>query len=137
MLICFFHLSRKKKAVFEADEVICVEDLELETLKVDGGRTGRKRMPKTAAESGRFIRAAPVRDGERYYDIAPDATMRAALARPGSICAGNRISIEKEDLRKKVYTRPQKTLIVFVVDSSDSMGGDVSAWFRSGVKRRR
>ncbi|MCK5515417.1 MAG: VWA domain-containing protein [Desulfobulbaceae bacterium] len=32
------------------------------------------------------------------------------------------LSITNSDLRKKIYNRPQKTLIVFVVDSSDSMG---------------
>lgn len=31
-------------------------------------------------------------------------------------------AVTKSDLRKKIYNRPQKTLIVFVVDSSDSMG---------------
>jgi len=63
-----------------------------------------------------------VREGEKNYDIALDATLRASLLRSNSRPGTGLLSVKKEDLRKKVYERPQKTVIVFVVDSSDSMG---------------
>jgi magnesium chelatase subunit D len=68
------------------------------------------------------VKSLAVKEGEKDYDIAPDATLRAALIRNGE----NRgsFSITSNDLRKKLYKRPQSTLIVFIVDSSDSMGDD-------------
>ncbi len=89
---------------------------------MESARAGRKKTGKTTAFSGRFIRSSPVREGERSFDIAFDATIRAALVRGRGLMSGRSLEITREDFRKKVYQRPQKTLIVFVVDSSDSMG---------------
>lgn len=111
--------------------MICVEEIELETLQVDGSQTGRKRTPRAAAVSGRFVRAAPIRDGEQDFDIAPDATLRAALIRQSITGCIESFSVDTSDLRKKVYQRPQKTLIIFVVDSSDSMGEGTYARIKS------
>lgn len=111
--------------------MICVEEIDLETLQVAGSRMGRKRTPRTAAASGRFIRAEPVREGERDFDLAPDATLRAALIRQGRSVDGELFTVVQSDLRKKVYKRPRKTLIIFVVDASDSMGEGVYARIRS------
>jgi len=83
-----------------------------------------KRTVRAAAASGRYVRAEAVKDGERDYDVAVDATLRAALIRQGSLEPGEPFAVAERDLMKKVYQRPQKTLIVFVVDSSDSMGDD-------------
>ena len=85
----------------------------------------------STAASGRFVRAEPVRDGEHDFDIALDATMRAALIRQSPIMAGDSLEFVKVDLRKKVYQRPRKTLVVFVVDSSDSMGEGTYARIKS------
>ena len=54
--------------------------------------------------------------------MAPDATLRAALFRHTRDTDHKPFTVKGSDLRKKVYNRPLKTLIVFVVDSSDSMG---------------
>lgn len=51
-----------------------------------------------------------------------DATLRAALLRHTRGIGNGSFAVTSSDLRKKVYKRPRKTLIVFVVDSSDSMG---------------
>lgn len=61
--ICFLPFLNEKKTVFEADQFVCVEDIDLES-----------------------------------FTITP------------------------EDLRKKHFKQPGTTLIVFVVDASDSMG---------------
>ncbi len=111
--------------------MICVEDIDLETLQVAGSRTGRKRTPRTTAASGRFIRAEPVREGDRDFDIAADATLRAALIRQHGSPGGEFFNVVESDLRKKVYKRPRKTLIVFVVDASDSMGEGAYARIKS------
>ena len=111
--------------------MICVEDIDLESLQVAGSRTGRRRTPRTTAASGRFIRAEPVREGDRDFDIAPDATLRAALIRQHNSPVDELFNVVESDLRKKVYKRPRKTLIVFVVDASDSMGEGAYARIKS------
>lgn len=76
------------------------------------------------SRSGRYVKAAPVRDGEHGYDVAIDATLRAAILRQAQ--TGQKpldsFSVMLSDLRKKVFKRPRKTLIIVVVDASDSMG---------------
>ena len=104
--------------------MICIEDLELETLKVDGSARGRVKSAQSQSANGRYVRAAPLRENERSYTIAADATIRAALLRNSSDTQEERFSVKKADIRKKIFKRPRKTLIVFVVDSSDSMGDD-------------
>lgn len=99
--------------------------MELETLQVDGNSMGRRKGLQTAASSGRYVRAVPIGEGDRSYDIAVDASLRAALLRRtrevGEV-DDTPFVITPSDLRKKIYKRPQKTLVVFVVDSSGSMG---------------
>ena len=102
--------------------MICIEELDLESLNVNVFRPGRKKSIQAEAGSGRFVRAVPVAEGERYFDIAADATLRASLVREGRRFGISKLQVTRSDFRKKVYKRPQKTLIIFVVDSSDSMG---------------
>lgn len=72
-----------------------------------------------------------VRDGERFFDVAIDSTLRAAILRQ----VGNRqpgaFSVAPADLRKKLFTHPRRRLIVFVVDASDSMGKGTLARMRA------
>jgi magnesium chelatase subunit D len=63
-----------------------------------------------------------VRENDRHFDIAVDATLRAAMVRQGAAAGTDGVVIAPEDLRKKHFNRPGITLIVFVVDGSDSMG---------------
>jgi magnesium chelatase subunit D len=63
-----------------------------------------------------------VRENDRHFDIAVDATLRAAMVRQGAGAGTEGVVIAPEDLRKKHFKRPGVTLIVFVVDGSDSMG---------------
>ncbi len=74
------------------------------------------------ARSGRYVRAAHVKAGEHSFDIAVDATLRAALIRPDRRRDAPVFGIAPSDLRKKLFKRPCRSLIVFVVDASDSMG---------------
>ncbi len=51
-----------------------------------------------------------------------DATLRAALIRQGVSRRPDQFSVTHRDLHKKIFKRPRKALIIFVVDASDSMG---------------
>ncbi len=63
-----------------------------------------------------------MRENDRHFDVAVDATLRAAMIRRGGNAGTDEVVIAPEDLRKKHFKRPGVTLIVFVVDGSDSMG---------------
>ncbi len=104
--------------------MICLADLDLDGIPLTGGGRGRTRTATVAGSAGRYTRAEPVREKERGYDLAADATVRAALLRRQEPAADGRLTLTPADLRKKIYRRPRRTLVVFVVDSSDSMGDD-------------
>jgi len=73
------------------------------------------------------VRSRPVSEKDRSYDLAADATLRAALLRHSvTAAAAGPFKVDQDDLRKKVYHRPRRTLVIFVVDSSDSMGDDTT-----------
>lgn len=54
--------------------------------------------------------------------MAVDSTVRAALARRSADGTPHPFSVTFRDLRKKLFRRPRRNLIVFVVDASESMG---------------
>ncbi len=104
--------------------MICVEDLSLDSLKLDGKFRGRAKTTCSQTLNGRYVKAAPIQEAERSYDLAVDATIRSALLRQAGNDAASDFSIAPEDIRKKIYQRQVKSLIIFVVDSSESMGDD-------------
>jgi magnesium chelatase subunit D len=104
--------------------LICVEDLNLDSLELDGRFRGRARTTCSQTMNGRYVRALPVRESERSYDLAANATIRAAVLRQTAQRCSAKISISAEDLHKKIYQRPVRSLVIFVVDCSASMGDD-------------
>jgi len=74
--------------------------------------------------NGRYIRAIPVEESEHTYDLAVDATIRSAVLRHASDRASADICISTEDLHKKIYKRALRSLVIFVVDCSESMGDE-------------
>jgi len=102
--------------------LICVDELNLDALRTTKSFGGRKSTPQTIASSGHYCRALPFEEKEKLTNIAMDATMRAALLRNNLKTGQREPSLTRDDLRKKIYLRPQRTLIIFLVDSSDSMG---------------
>ncbi len=92
---------------------------------LSGGEHG-KRKARTAAVSGggRYLRAERIRAGDRDFSLAVDATLRQAALRSGFAGGGSegRFGVKEEDLRKKRRAKPCENLVVFVVDSSGSMG---------------
>jgi magnesium chelatase subunit D len=91
-------------------------------FKLPGLCIGKRAQSKTTARSGRYVKAVRVGENERHYDVAVDATLRAVMMRQGGAAAVDGFTIGPQDLRKKDFNRPGTTLIVLVVDGSDSMG---------------
>ncbi|MBN1931857.1 MAG: VWA domain-containing protein [Desulfobacterales bacterium] len=129
LFFSFFKEKEKKKKIFDADEFVCVADINMEELKLQGAAGGRRARMKTVARSGRYVQAAPVRKGERSFDVAVDATLRAAILRQARNDpeSPRSFSVIPDDLRKKVRKRLCHSLIIFVVDASDSMGAGTFA----------
>lgn len=102
-----------------------MEDLNLDSLQIDGKFRGRAKTVRSHMISGRYVKAAPVQENEHCFDLAADATIRSALLRQGGKAVGmDQLSISSADLRKKIYQRHIRSLIIFVVDASESMGED-------------
>lgn len=83
--------------------------------------SGRRTRTRTSEKQGRYVRS---RISPACRDLALDATLRAAApyqkARRGSVDSA--IVIRKQDWREKVREKRIGTFILFVVDSSGSMG---------------
>jgi magnesium chelatase subunit D len=84
---------------------------------------GKRAASQTPDRRGRYVRAEPK---ERVTDLAIDATVRAAapLQKERGRLHGERLRLEREDLRQKVRERKVGNLIVFVVDASASMDAE-------------
>ena len=84
---------------------------------------GKRAASQTPDRRGRYVRAEPK---EKVSDLAIDATVRAAapLQRERGRRHGERLMLEKQDLRQKVRERKIGNLIVFVVDASASMDAE-------------
>ncbi len=120
----FSFLKKKEEKTHDPDEGVIVDEIDLEEVKANGGSYGGRRQRNTTeARTGRYVRSVPVRKGENGFDVAVDATMRAAMLRQAQEGANGEFCVQAEDLRKKIRKRPQNALVVFAVDASDSMGG--------------
>jgi len=89
------------------------------------GEHGKKKSRSaTIGGGGRYLRAESIQAGDRDFSLAIDATLRQAALRSGleGIGQERRFGVKGEDFRKKRRAKPRDNLIVFVVDSSGSMG---------------
>jgi magnesium chelatase subunit D len=105
-----------------------LETFSLKRIDLPRQRRVRKQGGKRAASQapdrrGRYVRAEPK---ERVTDLAIDATVRAAapMQKERGRVHGERLWLEREDLRQKVRERKIGNLIVFVVDASASMDAE-------------
>ncbi len=119
-----FDLEPKGDEVFDPDKYISAEDINLAEESARIADTGKHKESTSGPASGRYIRSVPVKKGERDYNVAVDATLRTAAIRraKSSNAIAEPFSVKRHDLRKKVRKHFRKTLVVFVVDASDSMG---------------
>ena len=90
-------------------------------IHTTSSRKGRRAMAESTDSSGRYARSR-IPEG-RVADVAFDATVRAAAPHQKTRKHGDlAISIEKEDLRRKVRERRSGCTILFLVDASGSLG---------------
>lgn len=82
--------------------------------------SGRRFLSLTARRSGRFTRS---RQAKPVTDIAFAATIRAAAPyqKVRGRNHGSKLELRREDLRQKVRERKTRSLLVLVVDGSDSV----------------
>src|SRR5436189_2352501 len=84
---------------------------------------GKRSASQTPDRRGRYVRAQPK---AKVNDLAIDATVRAAapMQKERGRLPGERLKLERDDLRQKVRERKIGNLIVFVVDASAPMDAE-------------
>ncbi|MGH7777880.1 MAG: VWA domain-containing protein, partial [Candidatus Dormibacterales bacterium] len=115
--------GRGPEAAAETADEFAVKKIELPRVRRLRKQSGKRAASQSADRRGRYVRAQP---SEPVSDLAVDATVRAAAphqARRGR-AAGERLRLERHDLREKVRERKIGNLIVFVVDASASMDAE-------------
>ncbi len=120
-----FNFEKKTEKIIEPDNLISAEDIKIADEKAATTTEGRHKRPHSSKKrTGRYVRSAPLSDNDTSPDIAVDATFRAAALRKAhqEHSGSGALSVKPEDLRRKIHTQFLKTLIVFLVDASDSMG---------------
>lgn len=84
-------------------------------------RKGRRGLAESTDSTGRYVRARVPED--RVADVAFDATLRAAAPyQRNRTHDGLAVTIEKQDIRRKVRERRSGCTILFLVDASGSLG---------------
>jgi len=107
----------------DATELFNLKRIDLPRQRRIRKQGGKRSASQTADRRGRYVRAQP---RAKVNDLAIDATVRAAA--PMQVdrgrLPGERLKIERDDLRQKVRERKIGNLIVFVVDASASMDAE-------------
>ena len=107
----------------ETADTFDVKKIELPRHRRPRKQGGKRATAQSANRRGRYTSA---RTSEKVTDLAVDATIRAAApfqARRGRR-TGERMVLERSDLREKIRERKTGNLIVFVVDASASMDAE-------------
>ena len=107
----------------DATDIFNLKRIDLPRQRRIRKQGGKRSASQTADRRGRYVRAQP---RAKVNDLAIDATVRAAA--PMQVdrgrLPGERLKIERDDLRQKVRERKIGNLIVFVVDASASMDAE-------------
>src|SRR6266581_3637009 len=107
----------------EAAEIFNLRRIDLPRQRRVRKQGGKRAASQTPDRRGRYVRAEPK---AKVNDLAIDATVRAAapMQKDRGRREGERLLLEREDLRQKVRERKVGNLIVFVVDASASMDAE-------------
>ena len=107
----------------DATEIFNLKRIDLPRQRRVRKQGGKRSASQTADRRGRYVRAQPK---AKVNDLAIDATVRAAapMQKDRGRLPGERLKIERDDLRQKVRERKIGNLIVFVVDASASMDAE-------------
>jgi magnesium chelatase subunit D len=107
----------------DATEIFNLRRIDLPRQRRIRKQGGKRSASQTPDRRGRYVRARPK---AKVNDLAIDATVRAAApmqVQRGRL-PGERLKLERDDLRQKVRERKIGNLIVFVVDASASMDAE-------------
>jgi len=107
----------------EATDMFNLKRIDLPRQRRVRKQGGKRSASQTSDRRGRYVRAQP---RAKVNDLAIDATVRAAApmqVERGRL-PGERLKLERNDLRQKVRERKIGNLIVFVVDASASMDAE-------------
>lgn len=109
------------ETVFGVDELFGIKKIETAKDRKNRRGSGRRSRTRTDAKQGRYVRAI---ENRGTGDIAIDATLRAAAANRymRTPPEGFAIAVESSDIREKQRERRIGNFILFIVDSSGSMG---------------
>src|SRR5439155_115702 len=104
----------------DATEIFNLKRIDLPRQRRVRKQGGKRSASQTPDRRGRYVRAQPK---AKVNDLAIDATVRAAapMQKERGRLPGERLKLERDDLRQKVRERKIGNLIVFVVDASASM----------------
>ena len=104
----------------EQDVVQVQALISVERDRLTRQESGRRFLSLSARRSGRFTRS---RQSKPVTDIAFAATIRAAAPyqRVRGRNNGGKLKLHPEDLRQKIRERKTRSLLVFVIDGSDSV----------------
>lgn len=115
--------SSELEEEFKIGDIFKVKDIFLDSVRDNKKRngTGKRCKTKSGSLQGKYVKSIIPKG--KIIDFAFDATLRAAAPyQRKSDINGLKIKIRKEDIRVKVRERRTGTSILFVVDSSGSMG---------------
>jgi len=113
----------QSETTFEPSEPYPVKKISLPADPRVKTGSGRRSKAQSDTKSGRYIKSRIPQD--KANDIAFDATFRAAAPYQAQRSnSGVAIAIESQDIREKVRERKIGNIIMFVVDSSGSMGAN-------------
>jgi magnesium chelatase subunit D len=107
----------------QPEKEFVARNLELTGLQQPRRQSGKRAMSISKDKRGRYVYA---RTQQQVTDLALDATLLAAAPHQGSRGRheGERLVLERHDLRQKVRKRKVGNLIVFAVDASGSMNAE-------------
>jgi len=112
-----------EETVFEPGQTHGVQNISPPPERKVRKGAGRRSKARSDSRNGRYVRSRMPSKDSPGDDVALDATLRAAAPYQRWRNAGDGpVSIRKEDIREKVRQKKVRNTIVFVVDSSGSMG---------------
>ena len=109
------------ETVFGVGELFSIRKIEAAKDRKNRKGSGKRSKTKTGAKHGRYVRSV---ENKGTGDIAIDATLRAAAPYQNMRTPSNglMIAIEPNDVKEKQRERRIGNFILFIVDSSGSMG---------------
>ena len=115
--------SKGNRRLVQIGDTFETKRLDTPLDKMTRERAGKRSYTRTERKRGRYIKAQPA--GDKTYDIAFDATLRAAAPFQQQRHAEGKsemaLQLRMSDLQRKIRVRRTGNLILFVVDASWSM----------------